>query len=159
MEVAGLVCGAVPLIVLTLQGYRLIRNFEIEYNSLNKKLKSVLRDISTEGWIFKYAFNEILAETVTEDQRKLMLDNPRCEYWACHDLHGDIQGVLGDLFLPMVQSVAGVQETLQDIKTLLLVLGGNKIQSGGKVKQAWKRLTVSMVGLRLFCCLNIVIGI
>lgn len=159
MEVVGLSCGAIPLIVMTFQGYRLIRNFETEYNSLNKKLKSVLRDISTEGWIFKYAFDRILAETVTEDQRKQMLDNPRSEYWACHDLHGDIERVLGDLFLPMVQSVAGVQETLQEIRALLLLLGGNKIQSSGKVKQPMKRMTMSVVGLRLpFIRLLFVIG-
>lgn len=147
MEVAGLVCGAIPLIVMTFQGYRLIRNFETEYNSLNPKLRSVLRDISTEGSLFKYVFNEILAETVAEDERKLMLGNPRSEYWASQNLQEDIELVLGDLFLPMVQSVAAVQETLQEIKTLLLLLSGNKIPSKSKsiVKQPLKRVAMNVV--------------
>lgn len=148
MEVTGLVCGVLPLIVMTFQGYCLVRNFEREYNSFNHKLRSVLRDISIEGWLFKYAFNEILAETVAEDERKLMLDNPRSEYWARHELQGEIERVLGELFMPMVQSVAGVQETLQEIKTLLLLLSGNKISSNGKPKQPFKRMTISVVGLR-----------
>lgn len=148
MEVASLVCGVVPLIVMTFQGYRLIRNFETEYNSFNHKLRSVLRDISTEGYLFKHAFNSIFAETITEDQRKLMLDNPRSEYWACHNLNEDIERVLGDLFQPMVNSVAGVQDTLQEIKTLLLLLSGNKVQSIGKPKQPVKRLAITVVSLK-----------
>lgn len=132
---------------MTFQGYRLVRNFETEYNSFNHKLRSVLRDISIQEGIFKYSFNKILAETVAEDERKLMLDNPRSEYWARHDLQGEIERVLGELFIPMVQSVAGVLETLQEIKSLLLLLSGNKISPTGKPKQPFKRLTMTVVGL------------
>lgn len=150
MEVAGLACGALPLILMTFQGYRIVRNFETEYNSFNHKLRSVLRDISTEGSLFKYTFNVILAETVIEDERKLMLENPQSEYWARHDLHEEIERVLGDLFLPMVESLYGVQETLQEIRALLLVLSGNQIHLDGKSssKNAFKHLTMSVVGLQ-----------
>lgn len=160
MELTGLPCGALPLIVMTFQGYRLVRNFATEYNSFNHKLRSVLRDVSIEESLFKYAFNQILAGIVPEAERKLMLDNPQSEYWARYDLHGEIRRVLGELFLPMVESVAGVQETLQEIKTLLLVLSGNKVSSNGKQKQALRRLTTTVVGSRLiFISPFLVIGI
>lgn len=147
MEVVGLAFGALPLIVMTFQGYRLVQNFAIDYNSFNLKLRSVLRDISTEGSLFKHTFNIILAETVAEDERKLMLENPLSLYWGRHDLHEDIQRMLGDLFSPMIDSVRGVQETLQEIRTLLLVLGGNKIRSNGKlaIEQPLKRVVMSVV--------------
>lgn len=150
MEVAGLTFGVIPLVVMIFQGCRLVRNFETEYNLLNHKLRRVLRDITVAGWLFKNAFDKILAETIDEDSRKLMLENPGSEYWAQYDLdlNGEIKRILGDLFEPMVESICGAQETLHEIRMLLLLLSGNKVPSKEKLgsKKPFRGLTMGVVG-------------
>lgn len=146
MEVAGFTIGAIPLIVLTFQSYRLIRTFASEYNSYNKKLRCVLRDITVAGSLFKNAVNALLAEVIEEDTRDDMLENPQSEYWERYSLNGDLDCVLGDLFEPVMYSIQGAQETLREIKKLLLVLSGNKVPS--KEKLPFKRLTFGVVSVQ-----------
>lgn len=137
------------MIVMTFQGYRLVHNFATEYNSYNQKLRSVLRDISLTGSLFTYTFDVILAEVVEGDRRKLMLENPSCEYWSQHDLDGDIKRILKGLFEPMVETVCGARETLLEIKRLLLILSGNEVPPKRKStpKNPLKRLTLGVVSV------------
>lgn len=146
MEIAGLTFGVIPLAVMVFQGYRLVSNFKTEYCSSNRKLQSILQGILVAESIFKCIFDEILADVVEEDRRKLMLGDPGSEHWTHCDLHEQIKCILGIHFVPVVESVRGTQEALQNIRGLLHKLSGDEAWPSVS-KQPFKRLTMGAVSV------------
>lgn len=138
--------GTIPMIVMTFQGYCLVRNFATEYNSFNKKLQGVLRDITITASIFKNAVNTLLAEVIEENTREVMLEDLGSKHWWQNDLNNQLEGILGNLFEAVRDSISRNQETLKEIKDVLLLLSGNTVCPAEK-KFPFGRLTKSVVGV------------
>lgn len=118
-----LAIGVIPLVVLVFQGYIQVRGFASEYKAFDRTLRGVLRDIATAEFQFKDAIDIILSEVIEEDRRDAMLKDLESGDWQQEDLDEQFRCFLGRQFEPVINSMHGVQETLQEIEKILLPLG------------------------------------
>lgn len=118
----------------------MVRELASQYCSFNRTLRGVLREIETAEGLFKFAVNILLSEVIDEDRRNVMLENLESEHWHEDGLEAVLRSLLGELFQPTMNSIQGVRETLEKIKTIMLKLSGEGLSPV-------KRLAIGVVGV------------
>lgn len=137
IEAAGIALAVIPL---ALQGYSAVRDLASQYSCYNRTLFRVLADIETYEGLFKEALDQLLSDMVEEDSRNIILANLGSgrEYWCKDGLEEEFRALLGGLFQPIINSIQGVHETLEEVKRILLKLSGEGVPR-------FKRLAIAVV--------------
>jgi len=119
-EIAGLVMGAIPLVLLA---FNRIRTTLAAYNNLAGDLQSVLKNIQTAEGIFKTAVDQILSEVADEEMRINMLEDVDSFNRTVQTLDEDMQRKMS--------------EDSENFKSTLQTLDGDLRNSLGTTYQAF----------------------
>jgi len=123
LEVAGVVFGVLPLISMAFHLFRDVQTLLVEYKHLDRHMQSALRDIYSAKCLFMRAMDEFLKDIVEEERLKHMLDDLDDDGWNLEDLDLKLCVELGPLSEAVTNSLRGMIETMQDVKSVLNLTG------------------------------------
>jgi hypothetical protein len=120
-EVAGLLMGAIPLVLLA---FGRIRATLTEYVNIDRNLQSVLRNVKTAEGIFKATVNELLSEVAGEDMRIKILEfgDSESSKSTLQTLDDDLRHSLGMTYQAFKNSIHGFQDRMIAIERILGVI-------------------------------------
>lgn len=129
VEIAGLVLGALPLVIHTLesysQGVKSVKRF-IKYR---RELESVHRRLGLEVEMFRNICEELLTGLVPADKITDMLDGPTGPAWSDPDIEQLLKKRLQRSHTGFLSTVKDLVAALEEFKTRL------KVDEAGEVSR------------------------
>jgi len=127
VEIAGLVLGAIPLIISALEHYE-------DFASPTKALihwRRHLRRLIQELYIIRASYDQairlLLKPFADLVDQTMMMDNPRSELWREGIIADDLRDKLGLVYSPFILTIDEVSEILVEIASCLNIPGSQQV--------------------------------
>lgn len=141
-EVAGVVLGSLPLVVVALEAYS---NFLRDWGKAPFELKSLNRQLTTERAKLYNICNQLISDVVPQSDIEPMLQNPFGPLWQSKATKQKIRSRLWDSYEPFEETILEVGEALDSITRRLRV----QISQDGQVSwlgSSTMRLLINEIG-------------
>ncbi|TDZ25874.1 hypothetical protein Cob_v000282 [Colletotrichum orbiculare MAFF 240422] len=125
-EIAGLVLGAVPLVVAALKNYEDIIGTAAAFIHGKGELSRIIRDLDSESLLYDQNMQIMLTRTVGDETMEQMLADPRHVHWDSDDFAHDMKIELGRAHDPCMGLLKDIGSVLEAIASSLRVNGSDK---------------------------------
>lgn len=119
LEVAGVVLGALPLVISALEHYADGVNTAKRYWRYKTELRSLILSVNTEQTIFENTLEQLLTGIVRIEQMDQLLSNPAGQLWHQADAETRLQERLAGAYDTYVKNVRGMDVALQTMMNKL----------------------------------------
>ncbi|KAK1750889.1 hypothetical protein QBC47DRAFT_435380 [Echria macrotheca] len=126
-EVAGVVLGALPLVVKAVEAYI---TFIRDWGKIPSELKSIHRHLTTERSKFYNVCDQLLCDVVQQKDIEAMLKDPFGPLWQAEDTNKRIRRRLWNSYEPFSATVREIHDALNTIQIKLNI----HISDDGRVK-------------------------
>ncbi|EXF84066.1 hypothetical protein CFIO01_11620 [Colletotrichum fioriniae PJ7] len=130
-EIAGLVLGAVPLVISALEHYEDIIEPAKAFFHWKGQLSQMVRKLYMEHTLFEMNLELLLRRTVTNDDLLEMVANPQHELWKSKELVADLKRDLGKAYNPSMDTVTEMASIMIAIAANLNITGSDKVSNEG----------------------------
>ena len=116
VEIAGLVLGAVPVVLSALEQYR--KGFESAKVARQylRHLKSLQRNLDAQFQIYRNTLERLLSNTVSESQLRTLLKDPQGPYWSTPDVQQCLQSFLCSSYGPFCDTIGEFHDVVKEIQ-------------------------------------------
>jgi hypothetical protein len=128
LEVAGVVLGALPLVISALEHYAEGIHTAKRYWRYKLELKSLILSINTERGIFLNTLEQLLGGIVRIEHMTDFLSNPGGEAWKDADVHLQLQQRLRNAHRVYLGNVDGMNASLKQIMEKLALDTEGKVR-------------------------------
>jgi hypothetical protein len=128
LEVAGVVLGALPLIISALEHYANGINTAKRFWSYKSHVRSLLCQINTERGIFVNTLDQLLTGIVRIDQMAYFIASVGGETWQEAGIEQKLKERLHDAYHVYLENVKGMEEALQAIMEKLALDPDGKVR-------------------------------
>lgn len=115
LEVAGVVLGALPLIISALEHYADGINTAKRYWRYKSEIRSLILQVKTERGIFLNTIEQLLNGIVRIEQIETFLSSPRGDIWRDHDIDSKLKERLRGVYEIYRDNVEGMKTSLKGI--------------------------------------------
>ncbi|KAK1511975.1 hypothetical protein CTAM01_00905 [Colletotrichum tamarilloi] len=122
-EVAGLVLGAVPLVISALEHYEDIIEPAKAFFQWKGQLSQMIRKLYMEHTLFEMNLELLLRRTVINDDLLEMVADPQNELWKSKELVADLKRDLGKAYNPSMDTVTEMASIMVAIAANLNIKG------------------------------------
>lgn len=127
-EIAGLVLGAVPLVISALEHYEHITEPAKAFFQWKGQLSQMIRKLYMEHTLFEMNLELLLRRTVTNDDLLEMVADPQNELWKSKELVADLKRDLGKAYNPSMDTVTEMASIMIAIAANLNITGSDKVR-------------------------------
>ena len=124
IEVAGLVLGAIPIVITGLEKYIQGVATVKRYFRYKNELKSLLRALSTEYDIFRNSCEELLEGLVPVQRLSFLLQDPGGKPWKDASLEKRLKQRLQDAYKGYLETVDDMEAAVEEFKDRLKLKDG-----------------------------------
>ncbi|KAF4827165.1 hypothetical protein CGCTS75_v008447 [Colletotrichum tropicale] len=125
-EIAGLVLGAVPLLISALEHYRDIIDPVVRFKNWRGDLKNNVRRLAVERATYHDNLRVFLSKAVRSNDTEEMISDPQSELWTDDDLTGDLKDEWGSSYVPCIGLVRDIAASLETIAANLNIEGSDQ---------------------------------
>ena len=123
VETAGVILGAIPLLIAALEHYpdmiRPTREF-IRWRVHKRRLLQELYNLQAS---FHQAMDILLQPLTAPDELTAMIEDPRSELWISGPIAEDLRDALGPTYTPLLMTIQDIDEILTSIVEHLNIEG------------------------------------
>lgn len=128
IEVAGLVLGAIPLVISGLEHYGECAQFIKSIRDYPKEFATMSRRLRMEQATFRNTMELILSSCVRGRSLEQMLADPAGQSWEEADMEQELQHILQTSYSVFIETVISMSEALTDF------MGRLRLGPDGKVR-------------------------
>ncbi|KAH7385868.1 hypothetical protein BKA66DRAFT_569191 [Pyrenochaeta sp. MPI-SDFR-AT-0127] len=146
LEVAGVVLGALPLVISALEHYANGINTAKRFWRYKTEIRSLILQINTERGIFINTIEQLLTGIVRIEQMSDFVSNPGGKKWGEAGIESKLKERLRGVYGIYLDNVTGMESSLHKIMDKLALNPDGKPQftDPGLFKQEYKRLKFSI---------------
>ncbi|KAK6541414.1 hypothetical protein TWF694_007226 [Orbilia ellipsospora] len=126
IEIAGLLLGAIPLVISALEHYEDIIGPTKAFFKYKGELDRAIRDLRNQHALFEQSIELLLAPVTDGQQLNEMIDNTNSGLWKDPDIEGRLKENLGRAYQPYLRTVQDIQTTMIGIALKLDNVDGVK---------------------------------
>lgn len=115
LEVAGVVLGALPLIISALEHYANGINTAKRYWRYKSEIRSLILQVKTERDIFLNTIEQLLNGIVRLEQMETFLSSPRGDIWRDEDVNSKLKDRLRGAYEVYHDNVEGMKTSIKGI--------------------------------------------
>jgi hypothetical protein len=130
LEVAGIVLGALPLVISALEHYANGVQTAKRYLRYKSELKTLILQIDTERCIFTNTLEQLLGGIVRIEHMSGFLSNPGGEAWKNAEVESKLSNRLSSVYKIYLGNVQGMERSLQSIMGKLALGSDGKVRDG-----------------------------
>ncbi|KAF9882109.1 hypothetical protein CkaCkLH20_00145 [Colletotrichum karsti] len=130
-EIAGIVLGAVPLLISALEHYQDIIGPVIRFKNWRGELGTLILRLVTERASYDQNLRIMLLRSVGAEELEQMIADPQSQLWNSKYLADDMETELGRAYKPCMGLVKNIAESLETIATNLNIEGSDKVPRDG----------------------------
>jgi hypothetical protein len=127
VEAAGLVLGAIPLIISALENYENLAAPTKAFIHWKRHLRRLIRELYTIHTSYDQAVRLLLKPFVDLADQTTMMEDPRSELWREGDIADSLRDKLGPVYGPFILTIDEVSEILVEIATCLNIPGSQQV--------------------------------
>lgn len=127
VEVAGLVLGAIPLIISALQSYEDLAAPTKAFIHWRRHLKRLIRELYTIHTSYEQAIRLLLKPFVDLPDQTTMMEDPQSKLWREGDVAETLRDRLGPVYTPFIITIDEVSEILVEIAACLNIPGSQQV--------------------------------
>lgn len=124
IEAAGLVLGAIPLVVAGLKSYVEGVATVKRYFRYKNELKSLLRGLTTEYDIFRNSCEELLEGLAQPHEMTILLEKPGEGLWKDPVIQQKLKGRLQEAYLGYIETMNAMESAVMDFQMRLKLKDG-----------------------------------
>ncbi|KAK6501617.1 hypothetical protein TWF481_009452 [Arthrobotrys musiformis] len=124
IEIAGLVLGAIPLVISALEHYEDIIGPVKAFTKYRGELGHAIRELRNHHTSFEQSIEVLLRPITTDQELSAMIDNTDSDLWQDPDIDHQLKKSLGRAYAPYMENVNYVQKILTTIASKLENLKG-----------------------------------
>jgi hypothetical protein len=130
LEVAGVVLGALPLVISALEHYANGVQTAKRYWRYKSELRSLILQIDTERGIFINTLEQLLGGIVRIEHMTDFLSNPGGDAWKNADVDSKLRDRLRGVYEIYLGNVQGMERSLKSIMAKLALDAEGKVSHG-----------------------------
>jgi hypothetical protein len=127
VETAGLVLGAIPLLISALENLENMAAPTKAFFSWKRHLRKLIRELYTTHTSYDQAVRLLLKPFADLADQTTMMDDPRSELWKEGDIADCLRDHLGSAYRPFTLTIDEVSEILVEIATCLNIPGSQQV--------------------------------
>jgi hypothetical protein len=127
VETAGLVLGAIPLLISALENYEKLTAPTKAFLRWKGHLRRLILELYTIRTSYDQAVRLLLKPFADLADQITMMDNPRSELWKEGDIADSLRDHLGLAYKPFTLTIDEVSEILVEIATCLNIPGSQQV--------------------------------
>jgi hypothetical protein len=127
VEIAGLVLGAIPLIISALEHYEDIAAPTKAFIRWRRHLRRLIQELYIIRASYDQAIRLLLKPFADLADQTTMMDNPRSELWTEGVIADDLRDKLGLVYGPFIFTIDEVSEILVEIASCLNIPGSQQV--------------------------------
>ena len=118
-EVVGVVLGAIPLVISTLEHYRDGVRTISRWRKFDRELQSLIRNLETERVKLQNVCEKLLVGLVPPSRIETMVDNPGGDLWLEKETHKKIQARLWKSWGLFKDTIEDINIAIKEMMTRL----------------------------------------
>ncbi|KIX93707.1 uncharacterized protein Z520_10613 [Fonsecaea multimorphosa CBS 102226] len=127
VEAAGLVLGAIPLIISALEHYEDVAAPTVAFMHWKRYLRRLVQELYIIRASYDQAIQLLLAPISDLSNRTLMMEDPRSRLWREGDIANSLRDRLGAVYDPFILTIDEIEEILVDIVSSLNIPGSQQV--------------------------------
>ncbi|KAL9580258.1 MAG: hypothetical protein Q9203_006375 [Teloschistes exilis] len=109
IEIAGLVLGAIPLVISALEHYEDIIGPTKTFFKFQGELDCAIRELRNQHTLFEQSIEVLLRPITTDQQLSEMIDNTKSKLWQDPDIEQELRSNLGTAYASYMRTVSDIQ--------------------------------------------------
>lgn len=131
VEVAGLVLGAIPLVISALENYENVLDPTIAFMKYRGELYRARRELGNHHASFEQTM-ELLLKPITEpEELSDMIENTDSPHWTDPDIDQELQNKLGKAYKAYLRKTQDIQAIIIELAACLNIAGTSKVSQDG----------------------------
>ncbi|KAI1152573.1 hypothetical protein F4825DRAFT_475802 [Nemania diffusa] len=126
-EIAGLVLGAVPLIISALEHYEDLVEPTVAFIQWRGELSKVTRTLLLEYTTYEQNIRVLLKQVVSDRKLNTMINNPQSDLWKTDELADALRLRLGTAYQPSLDIVKEIEMIMVEIAGSLKIEGAEEV--------------------------------
>lgn len=110
IEIAGLVLGAIPLVIAALENYENIVRPYKAFVKFQGELSRAIRELRNQHILFEQSIEVLLRPITTERELADMIDNTGSKLWKDADIQHELETTLGKAYPSYMRTVDDILE-------------------------------------------------
>ena len=131
IEIAGLVLGAIPLVISALEHYENIIGPAKAFYKYGNELSQLTQGLATQYASFEQSMLILLTPITNDAELNEMIDNTNSALWKDPDIDQALRGKLGKAYGAYTRKAQDVQRIMISIAKSLSIKGADKITQDG----------------------------
>lgn len=127
-EIAGLVLGAVPLVISALEHYKEFSDQALVFWKWKGKLSKAIFRLVTERATYDQNLRLMLARIVNHDDLDRLVEDPQDELWTSRELLLDLKSELSKAYGPCMELVKEMEAVMVAIAAALDIDGSDQVR-------------------------------
>lgn len=127
VETAGLVLGAIPLIISALENYEDLAVPTKAFIHWRRHLRRLIRELYTIHATYDQAVRLLLKPFANLADQTTMIEDPRSDLWREGDIADSLRDNLGPVYGPFILTIDEVSEILVEIAACLNISGSQQV--------------------------------
>lgn len=115
VEVAGLILGAIPLLIAGLENYEDGLGKVKAFWKWEDELSHAIRKLWYHYTSYELSIRVLLASITSESELEAMLSDPSSKLWGDPDIEGRLQERLSTAYKPYIYTISEIEEALEEI--------------------------------------------
>lgn len=129
VEAAGLVLGAIPLIISALENYENLAAPTKAFFHWKRTLRRLIRELYTIHTSYDQAVRLLLKPFADLTDQTKMMEDPRHRLWREGDVADSLRDKLGSVYDPLILTIDEVSEILVEIAACLNIPGSQQVRA------------------------------
>jgi hypothetical protein len=127
VEAAGLVLGAIPLIISALENYENLAAPTKAFIHWKRHFRRLINELYAIRTSYDQAIHLLLEPFADKADRHTMLEDPRSELWREGEIAESLRDNLGLTYDPFILTIEEVSDILVEIATCLNIPGSQQV--------------------------------
>jgi hypothetical protein len=127
-EIAGLVLGAIPLLISALEHYEDFVEPTVAFFRWKGQLSKVTRRLLMGHTEYEQNMRLLLKQVVCNEDLAKMIEDPHSDLWKDDDIVKGLQSKLGHAYLSSMSTVQEIAEIMVSIAASLNIDGSDKVR-------------------------------
>ncbi|KAF2465073.1 uncharacterized protein BDR25DRAFT_295894 [Lindgomyces ingoldianus] len=131
VEIAGLVLGAIPLVIAALKQYEDGLDSAMAFFKWNRELSVLIQALWYQHTSYVQSIKLLLSPITTDEERQTMLEDSKNQLWKSKSMSDALSDRLGDAYQAYMQTVSTIEEIVKSLAEKLDIQGSDEISQQG----------------------------
>ena len=129
IEVAGIVLGAIPLVISALEHYEGGLDSTIAFFKWQTELSTAIRKLWYQHTSYEQTIRLLLTPITDDQELSEMMDDTGSKLWKDGELSDQLRGRLGKAYHPYLKTIGEIEGIMKTLAERLDIAGANKVSN------------------------------